>query len=120
MLSIEPAQQPRGDQSVTQSRNLRAPGGRHGFAPAYLNLQTGAMVHSTFSNGVEAPVHLLEGLPGDWLDSPATAGSQPVLKEGIIPGYIRDQTFFTREQACAIAAREHAERMAGSAYYDAF
>ncbi len=120
MLLIEPAQQPRNDPSVTPPRTLRAPGGRHGFAPAYLNLQTGTMVHSTFSNGVEAPVHLLEGLPEDWLDSTTPAGSQPALKEGVIPGYIRDQSFFTREQACAIAAQEHAERMAGSAYYDAF
>jgi hypothetical protein len=52
-----------------QNRAFRGTGGVSaenralGFAPAFLDTQTGAVYRACFADGRPAPMHLLEGLP---------------------------------------------------------
>ena len=54
-----------------QNRAFRGTGGVSaenralGFAPAFLDTQTGAVYRACFADGRPAPMHLLEGLPPD-------------------------------------------------------
>ena len=120
MLNIDLIEDPANDRNGTRNRTVQIPGGMLGFAPAYFNSETSETMLSTFANGSPAPIHLLEGLPADWLVSQTDAGKPGALKDAVISGYIRDNKFFTREQATATAERESADRLGGSAYYDAF
>jgi hypothetical protein len=120
MLTIDLIDDPSDNRTGTKTRSVKIPGAMLGFAPAYLNSQTGEMMLSTFANGSPAPIHLLEGLPADWVAAQTEAGKTGVLKDTVISGYIRDNRFFTREQATATAEQESADRSSGSAYYDAF
>lgn len=69
-----------------------------GFAPAYLNAQTGETVISRFADGSPAPIHLLDGLPAHWLECRDAAGVLRTV-EGIVSGFLRGGAFYTREQA---------------------
>ena len=120
MLNIDLIEDPSSNHTGTKTRSVQIPGGMLGFAPAYLNSETGEMMLSTFANGSPAPIHLLEGLPANWVTAQTEAGNPGGLKETVVSGYIRDDKFFTREHAAAAAKQESADSASGSAYYDAF
>lgn len=80
-----------------------------GFRPAFYNMDTGTILPSRFANGREAPMHLLAGLPDELILSRDDKGNPCSVKPGIIAGFVRNDQFFTREQA-ALATRQMKER----------
>ena len=120
MMNLELANtNPQQNKRVTP-RPMAIPGGMVGFAPAYHNSETGEILLSSFANGTPAPVHLLEGLPANWFTVKNAHPTPGLLRESVRSGYTRDNVFYTREEATALANQERAERLSGSAYYDAF
>ncbi|MEA3273949.1 MAG: hypothetical protein U9Q81_01335 [Pseudomonadota bacterium] len=77
------------------SRNNR----NRGFAPGYLNVRSGVAVVSCFADGRPAPLHLLDGLPEDWVLERDICGRVIKARPGVIAGFIRGSRFYTREQA---------------------
>ena len=75
-----------------------------GFRPAYLNTATGETVVSRFANGALAPVHILDGLPEDWVVARDGRGNVRQVLASILAGFVRGGRFYTRE-AAARAAR---------------
>jgi hypothetical protein len=46
-----------------------------------------------------APIHLLCGLPAEWVVSRDAAGGVSAVKPSIVAGFLRDGRFYTREEA---------------------
>lgn len=70
-----------------------------GFVPGYLNRATGMWVLSRMGDGTPAPVHLLDGLPDDWVSARDATGHVVTVRPEVIAGFIRNATFYTREEA---------------------
>ena len=74
-----------------------------GFRPAFYDLATGRGELARFANGHPAPMHLLEGLPEEWVTQRDAAGRITAVKDTVIAGFVRHGIFYTREQAAAAA-----------------
>jgi hypothetical protein len=73
---------------------------RHrGFLPAFFDSETGRSVLSKFADGRVAPVHLLDGLPAEWIVARDRSGRVRSVKSSVIAGFVLDGWFYTREQA---------------------
>lgn len=82
------------------SRNNRSAG----FFPAYRNHATGETVISRFADGRPAPVHVLDGLPGDWVAARNAAGQVRRARPVVEAGFVRDGRFYSREAAARAVA----------------
>lgn len=69
-----------------------------GFLPAFQDVLTGQVVLSSFDNGRQAPMHLLNALPAHWF-IPCQGGAAAVLKSTVIAGFWRQGRFYTRAEA---------------------
>lgn len=74
-----------------------------GFLPAFYDLATGNSHFSCFSNGSLAPIHVLDGLPEEWIRERDQSGKVCSVKDSVIAGFIRDGYFYTRKQAAEAA-----------------
>lgn len=70
-----------------------------GFLPAFCDMESGIVQPARFSNGTLAPMHLLDGLPDDWVKERDLSGRVAAIKDSIIAGFLREGRFYTREQA---------------------
>lgn len=77
------------------SENNRA----RGFIPAFYDTQTGRAEPSRFRSGALAPMHLLDGLPEEWVVQRDPSGKTAAIKETVIAGFLLEGCFYTREQA---------------------
>ena len=71
------------------------------FLPAFRDDETGRVELARFANGKLAPAHLIVGLPSEWATAWAADGSIMALKDSVTTGFVRDEQFFTREEAAA-------------------
>jgi hypothetical protein len=69
-----------------------------GFLPAFRDEETGETHLSTFADGSLATIHLLEGLPDGWVLERDRAGRVLAIKDSVVPGFVRDGRFLTREE----------------------
>ncbi len=71
----------------------------HGFTPAFLDTQTGIIHPCCQANGKPAVMHLLDGLPGELVLKRSPSGRVLTAKGSLIAGFIKDNRFYTREEA---------------------
>jgi len=76
-----------------------------GFVPAFYDFDTQSIHLSRFADGRPAPVHLLDGLPGELVVDRTASGRVARVKASVIAGFVREGYFYTR----AAAARATAE-----------
>jgi len=72
-----------------------------GFRPAFHDLASGHTALARFADGRPAPMHLLDGLPEEWVVRRDAAGRVRAIKDTVIAGFVRDGLFYTREEAAA-------------------
>ena len=72
-----------------------------GFIPAFCDVETGRVEVSRYANGKLAPLHLLEGLPGEWVEERNASGGVVALKTSVVSGFLKCGYFYTREEAVA-------------------
>jgi hypothetical protein len=70
-----------------------------GFAPAFLDMETGSVYLARFADGRPAPMHLLDGLPRELIVSRDAAGRCLAVKRSLVAGFVQADRFYTREQA---------------------
>ncbi len=70
-----------------------------GFIPAFYDPDTGRAEIARFADGRPAPMHLLDGLPTEWVRKRDAAGRVSAIKGNVISGFIRGPYFYTRKQA---------------------
>ncbi len=91
-----------------QNRVFRDTGGvsagnrAQGFAPAFMDTQTGVVYRACFADGRPAPMHLLEGLPSALVVERDAGGRAVAIHASVLAGFVRGTRFFTREQAAAL------------------
>ena len=71
----------------------------YGFVPAFQDTHTGVAEISRYGDGTAAPFHLLDGLPEDWTVEKQKDGKVVSVKASVVAGFIRQNRFYTREQA---------------------
>ena len=102
-------------QQVLQRENERYldTGGRSqenravGFRPAFMDAETARVYPSRFSNGMLAPVHVLDGLPEEVVLARSSSGRVQKVKPSVVSGFLRDGAFYTREEAARAASELH-------------
>ena len=90
-----------------ESDSYRGTGGiseenrENGFVPAFQDCVTGDIYISRFADGRIAPIHILDGLPSALIHARGASGKAIAVKKSVIPGFVRGNQFFTREEAAA-------------------
>lgn len=69
-----------------------------GFVPGFLDRATGRIYSSRNADGTPAAIHLLDGLPECLVVSRTASGQVAAVKGTVLPGFILDGVFYTREQ----------------------
>lgn len=91
-----------------ENRVFRGTGGvsaenrSQGFVPAFLDTRTGCVYRACFADGRPAPMHLLEGLPPTLVLTRDVNGRVTTIQPSVMAGFLRDDQFYTREQAAAL------------------
>jgi len=85
---------------------------RQGFRPAFLDSDTGLVHPSRFADGRPSPVHVIDGLPPALVVARTSAGRVLEVKAGVVSGFVRDERFYTREEAMHAAEAEAFEMAA--------
>lgn len=75
-----------------------------GFRPGFMDVETGIVYLSCFSDGRPAPFHLLDGLPDEIVLNRNALGRVVAVKSSIVSGFVLERTFYTREEAAARAS----------------
>lgn len=78
-----------------------------GFQPGFIDTETGVIDISRFAGGRPAPVHMLDGVPREWVTRRNETGQVAAVKGSVVSGFIHDGRFFTRQQAAALVSRDH-------------
>lgn len=75
-----------------------------GFRAAFRDDASGTVVLARFRNGAPAPMHLLDGLPEDWILERDDTGRVTAVKPTVVAGFVRWGRFFTRDEAARAVA----------------
>jgi hypothetical protein len=75
------------------------------FRPAFRDCETGRVEFSRFEDGRAAPVHMICGLPEEWVIERDPDGHAVAVKQQIESGFVRAGVFYTREEAAELAKR---------------
>jgi len=73
-----------------------------GFQAAFQDSATGRVEPARFADGSLAPMHILSGVPAEWIVQRDAEGHPTVLLDSIISGFLRNSVFYTREEAAAL------------------
>ena len=73
---------------------------RNRFQPAFRDAD-GRVELARLADGRPAPMHLIATLPAVWANLFDASGNIIQLKAGIVAGFVRDDRFYTREEAAA-------------------
>jgi hypothetical protein len=78
-----------------------------GFLPGFKDSIAGKIYRSCYANGTPAPLHMLEGLPVECMETwDMSGGPAPaVVKCSVIAGFILDEVFYSREEAARAVQR---------------
>ncbi len=71
---------------------------RLGFIPAFLDTRSGQCVISCYADGRPAPIHVLDGLPKQWITALDKNGHVTAVRKGVIAGFLRVGRFYTRDE----------------------
>ena len=70
-----------------------------GFHPAFMDTENRKVYRSCFADGTPAPLHLLDGLPDEVIQSRHAGGRVASVKLSIVSGFVRNGHFYSREEA---------------------
>jgi hypothetical protein len=78
-----------------------------GFLPAFQDMATGRVYRSCFASGKPAPIHVLDGLPGELVVARDARDCAIAFKPTLVAGFLRGNRFYTREQAAQFVSEYH-------------
>ena len=100
------------DQLALQTETYRGTGGtshdnrEQGFVPAFRDAATGRVMASLHADGSPAAVHVLDGLPEEYVLERDPQGHVVAVSDTIVPGFLRAGRFYTRSDAIEALHRE--------------
>jgi hypothetical protein len=75
-----------------------------GFIPAFCDTATGRVEPSRLADGSLAPMHLLAGLPEEWVVARGEGDQVVAVKSTVVAGFLRLGAFYTRAEAALAVA----------------
>ena len=75
-----------------------------GFIPAFRDTATGRVELSRLADGSPAPMHLLAGLPDEWIVARGDGNQVVAVKGTVIAGFLCAGAFYTRAEAARAVA----------------
>jgi len=75
-----------------------------GFSPAFCDTETGKIYLSCHKDGTQAAIHMLDGLPEKLIIARDLHNNIVSVKSSVIPGFVKDDEFYTRKQAAVLAS----------------
>ena len=75
-----------------------------GFIPAFCDTATGRVEPSRLGDGTPAPMHLLGGLPREWVVTRGDGNEVLAVKATVVAGFLHAGEFYTRDQAAQAIA----------------
>jgi hypothetical protein len=75
-----------------------------GFIPAFCDTATGRVEPSRLADGSPAPMHLLAGLPEEWIMARGEGNQVVAVKATVIAGFLFAGAFYTRAEAARSVA----------------
>ena len=75
-----------------------------GFIPAFCDTATGRVEPSRLADGTPAPMHLLGGLPREWVVTRGDGNEVLAVKATVVAGFLHAGEFYTRDQAAQAIA----------------
>lgn len=76
------------------------------FMPAFQDTLTGRVELARTESGDCASMHLLCCLPDEWVTERDAQGRILALKDSIVAGFVRDECFYSREEAAECTRAE--------------
>ena len=77
-----------------------------GFRPAFYDSETERVEISRFMNGQPAPIHMIDGLPENWIVERDADFRAIAIKRSVTAGFVRGDIFYTRSQAAEAVLEE--------------
>ena len=77
-----------------------------GQALAFYDPETERVEISRFMNGQPAPIHMIDGLPENWIAERDANFRATAIKHSVIAGFVRGDVFYTRSQAAEAVLAE--------------
>ena len=74
----------------------------HGFVAAFRDESSGETRLSCFEDGSPATVHVLDGLPDDWVVSRDEDNHVIAVRDTIVAGFLHDNRFYTRDEVASL------------------
>jgi hypothetical protein len=74
------------------------------FQTAFIDPETCMVYLSRFPDGRLAPCHLLDGLPAELVLARNEQGHVTHIKASVVPGFVHDGHFYTRDETAAMLA----------------
>ena len=71
------------------------------FLPAFQDAVTGETHLSMNVDGSPAMIHLLDGLPSDWILARDRSGHVVAVRDSVVAGFVRNGHFYTRAELAA-------------------
>lgn len=90
------------NQAFTGTGGVSKENRSHGFLPAFSDTDTGAVYPSCNQDGTPAAIHILDGLPEELITERDQENNIVAVKSSVIPGFVKDDVFYTREQAAQL------------------
>jgi len=75
-----------------------------GFIPAFCDTATGRVEPSRLADGTPASMHLLGGLPREWVVTRGDGNEVLTVKSTVVAGFLHAGEFYTRDQAAQAIA----------------
>ena len=76
------------------------------FLPAFKDVDSGRVELARKPDGRCATSHIISGLPPEWARERDDDGRISAIRAGIVAGFVRDDVFYTREEAAVIVEME--------------
>ncbi len=84
-----------------------------GYAPAFQDTLTGETHLSLYANGHRAPVHMLDGLPEQWVVKRDQNSRVVAVRATVVAGFVHDGIFYTRKEVATLVSMDNPQSEAG-------
>ena len=72
------------------------------FLPAFRDSESGRVEIARMESGEPAAMHILAGLPPEWVKGRDGKGHIIAIQDSVEAGFVRDGVFYTRDQAAVL------------------
>lgn len=77
-----------------------------GFVAAFRDESSGETLLSRFEDGTPANVHVLDGLPDDWVACRDEDNHVTAVRDTVVAGFLHHDRFYTRDEVASLLSAD--------------